>query len=147
MDPMTDTDQMTILLIEDDTALKDLFARALRAAGYVVESTPSVAGARQHLLKQPAPDIVLLDLMLEDGSGLPVLEMLRQPRFRNTYVVVVSAIAFTADDQLELYRDRIDQVLLKPVFPRGLVALVRNAQKWPGTWRGHQASMPPATVV
>ena len=65
---MTD-DASTILLVEDDDATRTFLADNLAADGFVV-ATASGAGEGVRQMEVRRPDLVLLDLMLDDGSGL-----------------------------------------------------------------------------
>lgn len=114
-----------VLVIEDDTELNRLFTKYLTAAGFQTAGIVSVSEARDWLGAFSPPDVVVLDLNLADGRGTAVLEMLSAPEFDETHVVVVSGRAFTRDCHLADYPN-IDAILLKPVTPRGLTAMVRN---------------------
>jgi two-component system, OmpR family, response regulator len=80
---------MRILLVEDDTVLRDVMLRSLGEAGHRVDAVANAMDAR-HLWRVQPFDAVLLDLNLPDGSGLAVL---REARARNdrTPVLVLTA--------------------------------------------------------
>ncbi len=113
----------SILVIEDAHELNRLYCKALGASGYLVQGVASVAEAHDMLCDGPPPRIVVLDLSLADGTGLDVLDLLKDARFNQTRVVVVSGKAFEADCGVGAYH--VDHVLLKPVTPRQLATLVR----------------------
>ena len=69
----------TLLLLDDDQALRNRLGRALEGRGFEVRSAGSVAEA-QALLKAAAPAFAVLDMRLEDGSGLTVVEAIRARR-------------------------------------------------------------------
>lgn len=65
-----------LLLIDDDQELCELLASWLTQEGFQVTACHEAGGARQALSAQ-APDAVVLDVMLPDGSGLELLKQLR----------------------------------------------------------------------
>ncbi len=64
------------LIIEDEPMLRDLYQKALRGAGYIVEVAGNWAQAREKLVHFK-PSYVLLDVMLPGETGLEVLQFLR----------------------------------------------------------------------
>ena len=66
----------TVLLIEDNKCLNDANTQALQMRGYTVFSAENLAQARERLA-QIEPDVILLDVMLPDGSGVDFCEEIR----------------------------------------------------------------------
>jgi DNA-binding response OmpR family regulator len=71
------TDAGRVLLVEDDTAIADGLARALRSQGYAVAVASTAADALAAGGVSP-PDLVLLDLGLPDADGVDVCRRLRR---------------------------------------------------------------------
>ncbi|MFN4042204.1 MAG: ActR/PrrA/RegA family redox response regulator transcription factor [Brevundimonas sp.] len=69
----------SLLLLDDDQALRTRLGRALETRGFEVTTAESVAEASQHL-RQAAPAFAVLDMRLEDGNGLKIVEDLRARR-------------------------------------------------------------------
>lgn len=69
----------SLLLLDDDQALRTRMGRALEARGFAVTTAGSVAEATQ-LLRDQAPAFAVLDMRLEDGNGLKVVEAVRDRR-------------------------------------------------------------------
>ena len=69
----------TLLLLDDDTALRTRLGRALETRGFEVTTAASVAEARE-ALRASAPAFAVLDMRLEDGNGLKVVEAIRERR-------------------------------------------------------------------
>lgn len=110
-----------ILLVEDNDDLRDIFAEVLRRDGYTVVEAGDGQVALQ-LLQQldPAPGLVLLDLMMPKVSGLDVLRHVAESdRLSGIPIVIVSASA-------ESLRGTGRPVLGKPVEPRSLLEVVRR---------------------
>jgi DNA-binding response OmpR family regulator len=83
--------EKTVLIIEDEEDAAELFAEMMRVSGFRVLKTSSSAPAITLLIDEK-PDIVILDIMMPDVSGLDVLRQIRRdPGLAHIPVVVVSA--------------------------------------------------------
>jgi len=69
----------TLLLLDDDQALRTRLGRALESRGFVVTAAGSVAEAIE-VLKALAPAYAVLDMRLDDGNGLKIVEAVRERR-------------------------------------------------------------------
>jgi two-component system response regulator RegA len=69
----------TLLLLDDDGALRGRLGRALEARGFQTIQVETVSDALLAVAASP-PAFAVLDMRLEDGSGLAVVDMLRQQR-------------------------------------------------------------------
>ncbi len=101
------------LVIEDDENLSELFVMSMQSAGF--ETEVALDGrAAMGLLKEAAPDVVVLDLHLPHISGEEILRYIRgEERLANTRVILA-----TADGQAARWLlDESDIVLLKPISP------------------------------
>jgi DNA-binding response OmpR family regulator len=65
-----------ILIVEDEAFLRDLYADELTEAGFTVYPV-STGGEAIDFLKYKRPDLIVLDIMLPDLSGLRVLEEIK----------------------------------------------------------------------
>ncbi|MBI1186176.1 MAG: ActR/PrrA/RegA family redox response regulator transcription factor [Alphaproteobacteria bacterium] len=70
---------VSLLLLDDDAPFRQRMARALEQRGFDVAQAGSVAEASE-AVHQQAPAYAVLDLRLEDGSGLAVVELLHKKR-------------------------------------------------------------------
>lgn len=116
-----------ILLVEDDEAMREMLANALRMSGYHVRTAADgLAGLR--MLEAYEPDLVILDLGLPIASGFDVVRELRAvANSRVTPVIAISGL----DDQLKLAKESADFVatIPKPFDPDTLVRAVERAVK------------------
>jgi two-component system response regulator RegA len=69
----------TLLLLDDDNALRTRLGRALESRGFVVTTAASLAEANE-TLRVSTPAFAVLDMRLEDGNGLKVVETIRDRR-------------------------------------------------------------------
>ena len=89
--------EKTVLIIEDEEDAAELFAEMMRVSGFRVRKTLSSAPAIA-MMTAEKPDIILLDIMMPEISGLDILrQMRRNPALANIPVVVVSAKSMPAD--------------------------------------------------
>ncbi|WP_397544333.1 response regulator [Roseovarius salis] len=73
----------TLLVVEDDEALRTRLAKAMHRRGFTVKTASGATEAREQIAATP-PDYAIIDLRLEDGSGLDVVHWLetRKPGAR-----------------------------------------------------------------
>ncbi|MEM1046357.1 MAG: ActR/PrrA/RegA family redox response regulator transcription factor [Pseudomonadota bacterium] len=68
-----------LLIVDDDKAFLLRLARAMEKRGFTVDTAESIRDARSKVEKAP-PAYAVVDMRLEDGNGLDVVEMLRNHR-------------------------------------------------------------------
>ncbi|MGZ9111536.1 MAG: response regulator [Rhodoplanes sp.] len=119
--PMTSTTPR-ILVVDDDLEIRKLLARYLESQGFRVV----LAASCRELLERLATnhiDLIVLDLMLPDGSGL---DMCRDLRARRSSVPIILLTALKEDvDRIIGLEIGADDYLGKPFNPRELIARVR----------------------
>ena len=110
-----------MLVIEDDLAIRRGLRDALRHEGYnVLEAGDAVEGQRLALTAEAG--LVLLDLVLPAGSGLGVLERIRDAR--PSLPVIVLTARGGEDDRVRGLRLGADDYVVKPFSVRELLARV-----------------------
>jgi two-component system response regulator RegX3 len=120
--PVPDADGRTVvLLVEDETSYLDALNIGLAAEGFIVRSAESLSDARR-LFEHAKPDLVLLDVMLPDGSGIDFCREVRTTS--DVPVIMVSARNEEVDIVLGLEFGASDYVT-KPYRLRELVARMR----------------------
>ena len=112
-----------MLLVEDDAALAELLVYHFRREDFDVKQTPD--GEEALLLAQEnAPDIVLLDWMVEGLSGIEVCRRLRRmPETANVPIIMLTARG-EEEDRVRGLETGADDYVTKPFSPRELVARV-----------------------
>jgi two-component system, OmpR family, response regulator RegX3 len=128
----------TILLVEDEESITTPLAEALERDGFHAEIARTVAEAID-CGRRLRPDLVLLDLMLPDGSGLDVCRELRAAS--SVPIIIVSARGDEADRIVGLELGADDYVV-KPFSAREVIARVRAVLR--RTWA---AAAPERTTV
>ncbi|MDP4893098.1 ActR/PrrA/RegA family redox response regulator transcription factor [Cypionkella sp.] len=106
----------SLLLVDDDEAFVKRLAKAMEKRGFAPETASSVAAGRAIAMARP-PAYAVIDLRLEDGNGLDVVETLRERRPDSRIVVLtgygaiataVAAVKFGATDYLSKPADAND---------------------------------------
>lgn len=110
-----------VLVVEDQPNLRKSLANALRESGYSVEVAGGLAEATR--LLSADPDLILLDIMLPDGSGLDWLRSLRH-NHSETPVLVLTA-RDSIQDRVAGLDSGADDYLVKPFSIDELKARVR----------------------
>src|SRR5687767_15806778 len=72
-------DGEVLLIVDDDKAFLQRLARAMEKRGFITETAESVAEARAKV-EASDPSFAVVDMRLEDGNGLDVIEILRSRR-------------------------------------------------------------------
>lgn len=118
-------DPRKILVVEDEPDTAEMFAEMLRLRGYrVFKSYGSASAMRQLALDKP--DVVILDIMMPDISGLEVLHyMRREPALAKIPVIIVSAKSLLSDIKVGMDAGA-DLYLAKPVAFSELIQAVEG---------------------
>jgi DNA-binding response OmpR family regulator len=111
----------TILLVEDERSITEPLAAALEREGFDAQVEGTVAGALERA-RELNPDLVLLDVMLPDGSGFDVCRELRQSS--KVPIIMLTARGEEADRVVGLELGADDYVV-KPFSAREVVARIR----------------------
>jgi two-component system phosphate regulon response regulator PhoB len=113
--------QKRMLLVEDDRSIAELIKFHFSRAGYTVTSTPSGEEALI-LIDEIKPDLVLLDWMIGDLSGIEVCRRLRRRRSTANIPILMLTARGEEDDRLRGLETGGDDYATKPFSPRELVA-------------------------
>lgn len=112
-----------ILVVEDERPIREMIAFGLRRAGFDVREAEDCRAARAALVDR-RPDVLLVDWMLPDTSGLEFTRALKRDReTRDLPVILLTARAEEADKVAGL-EGGADDYITKPFSPRELVARV-----------------------
>ena len=115
----------TILVIEDEPAIRELLKVNLADAGYDVREAPDAERAQVALTRE-LPDLLLLDWMLPGQSGLALARQLRgNARTRDLPIIMLTARGDEADRVAGL-EAWVDDYVTKPFSPRELKARIKS---------------------
>ncbi|MBS0268862.1 MAG: response regulator transcription factor [Proteobacteria bacterium] len=111
-----------ILVVDDDPEIRKLLARYIDGQGFRVLLAATCAELRERLATNKI-DLIVLDVMLPDGSGLDMCRALRGERF-SVPIILLTALKEDVDRIVGL-EIGADDYLGKPFNPRELVARIR----------------------
>lgn len=120
---------LTLLLVEDDPILQDLYADRFRQAGMQVLQAADGQIAIELIDSHPEISIILLDLMLPKISGYDVLVHVRQQRGHAFPVVIVSALADIDDQAKGLQLGATDYLTKGELPPSEVVSRIKEYAK------------------
>lgn len=114
----------TILVIEDEPAIQELIAINLKFAGHHVLRADNIAQAEK-AIAQALPDLILLDWMLPDASGVSLAKRLRnQDRTRQIPIIMLTAKS-DEQDKIDGLEAGADDYITKPFSPKELLARIK----------------------
>ena len=116
--------QKRILVVEDEVAIRDMVAFALRKA----DMHPVPAGdarAAQHAIAEQIPDLILLDWMLPGTSGLELARRLRREEVTRDIPIIMLTARGEEMDRVNGLEAGVDDYVVKPFSTRELLARIR----------------------
>lgn len=111
-----------ILVVDDDNRLRSLLQRFLRDNGFYVSVAKNAAEARERL-RDYKFDLLIVDIMMPEETGLEFLEKLR--RESSVPVIMLTAMGET-EDRITGLEAGADDYLPKPFEPKELVLRIKN---------------------
>ena len=122
----TETAGRSLLIVDDDAPLRNRLARAMEQRGFTVVSAASVAEGLEALGTAP-PAYAVVDLRLEDGNGLEVVEALRAAR-DDVRIVMLTGYGNIATAVVAIKAGAVD-FLAKPVDADQLTAALIETER------------------
>ena len=113
-----------ILIVEDETAIREMIAFHLARAGYETLEAPDCKRARE-LLADERPDLALIDWMLPDMSGLELTRMLKRDSANEDLGIIMLTAKADEFDKVAGLEGGADDYVTKPFAPRELVARIQ----------------------
>lgn len=111
-----------ILVIDDDLRLRNLLQRFLQEHGFVVSSAKDAEEARM-FLQQYLFDLLIVDVMMPNETGIEFLQKLRQDN--DVPAIILTAMGET-QDRISGLEAGADDYLPKPFEPRELILRINN---------------------
>jgi signal transduction histidine kinase len=115
----------TLLVVDDNVVVLAATTGLLRAAGFRVLEASSCADCLR-VVREEQPHVVLLDVVLPDGSGVDLCRQIKNtPSSENTFVVLLSSREVSPDRQVSGLDAGGDGYIARPIENRELVARVQ----------------------
>jgi two-component system phosphate regulon response regulator PhoB len=116
--------QQKILVVEDEQAIREMLAFNLRRSGYAVVEAADGRAARA-AIADGFPDLVLMDWMLPDVSGLELTRQLKRDADMAAIPVIMLTARVAEDDRVAGLDGGADDYVVKPFSQRELLARIR----------------------
>lgn len=118
----------TILLVEDEAPIRDMLSFVLEQADFtVIEASDYNEGLEK--IKEPYPDLILLDWMLPGGSGVQLAKKLKQHEFAKDIPVIMLTARSEEDDKIRGLEAGADDYITKPFSPKELLARIKAVMR------------------
>jgi two-component system phosphate regulon response regulator PhoB len=112
-----------ILIVEDERPIREMIAFGLRRAGFDVREAEDCRAAREQVANK-RPDLVLIDWMLPDMTGLELTRALKRDRETQELPVIMLTARGEEADKVAGLEGGADDYVTKPFSPRELLARI-----------------------
>ncbi len=132
--------QKRVLVVEDERPIREMLTFNLTRAGFDVAAVGSGKEARAQIADQ-FPDLILMDWMLPDISGLELTRQIKRDKNTREIPVIMVTARAAEDDRVTGLDGGADDYVSKPFSPRELVARIRAALRRGGMGEDEQISL------
>ena len=112
-----------ILVVEDERPIREMIAFGLRRAGFEVREAADARSGRAEVANK-LPDLLLVDWMLPDTSGLEFTRALKRDRETREVPVIMLTARAEEGDKVAGLEGGADDYITKPFSPRELLARI-----------------------
>jgi two-component system phosphate regulon response regulator PhoB len=117
-----------ILLVEDEAPIREMLSFVLEQAGFIVDEAEDYDIGLEKI-KEPYPDLILLDWMLPGGSGVQLAKKLKTHEFAKDIPVIMLTARSEEDDKIRGLEAGADDYITKPFSPKELVARIKAVMR------------------
>ena len=126
--PVPSMKKHRILIVEDEKAIRDMVYFALDSEGYEIIEAIDGKGATQKLA-QEVPDLILMDWMLPDVSGLELVRRIKRDEITCEVPVIMLTAKTEERDKIEGLDSGADDYITKPFSVKELSARIRAVMR------------------
>lgn len=113
-----------ILVVEDETPIREMITFVLEQNGFNSIEAKDYEQAFA-LIKEPYPDLILLDWMLPGGSGIKIAKQLKRNEHTRNIPVIMLTARSDENDKVAGFDAGIDDYVTKPFSPKELIARIK----------------------
>jgi DNA-binding response OmpR family regulator len=121
--------QPSVLVVEDDVHIAHVLNFMLERQGYNVTHVADGRAAVEHVVSRPAPDLVLLDVMLPYVDGFEIVGLIRAQTGWGAVPVLMLTAKNTERDTVRALDAGANDFIIKPFQPQELLARLRRFLK------------------
>ena len=116
----------SVLVVDDEESIRISLKRMLEKENFKVATAENGSLALKKLAKHPY-DLVLSDIMMDDFSGLKLLQNIKE-KYSNVLVLLMTGYAST-DSAIDALRSRATDYIIKPCSKKKILSSIENAIK------------------
>lgn len=113
-----------ILVVEDEEAIRQMLLMSLETAGFGVLLAEDALVAK-NMLADKLPDLILLDWMLPNMSGVEFTCSLKKNKLTANIPIIMLTARAEEDNKVRGLESGVDDYVIKPFSPRELIARIR----------------------
>lgn len=113
-----------ILVIEDEAPIRDMITFVLEQNGFNSVEAEDFEQALS-MVKEPYPDLILLDWMLPGGTGAKLAKKLKQNEYTRAIPIIMLTARAAEEDKVTGFEAGIDDYVTKPFSPKELIARIK----------------------
>ena len=114
----------TVLIVDDEAAIREMIAVALQMAGYRCLQAENAQSAHA-IVVDHQPDIILLDWMMPDVSGIELARRLKRETAYADIPIIMLTARSEEDNKIQGLEAGADDYITKPFSPRELIARLK----------------------
>ena len=114
----------TVLIVDDEAAIREMIAVALQMAGYRCLEAEN-AQAAHAIIVDHQPDIILLDWMMPEVSGIELARRLKRETAYADIPIIMLTARSEEDNKIQGLEAGADDYITKPFSPRELIARLK----------------------
>lgn len=116
--------EKTVLVVEDESAIREMIVFSLNRADFATVEAPDCGAARTAIANR-IPDLILLDWMLPDVSGIEFARALKRDDNTREIPVIMLTARTDEDDRVRGLDSGVDDYITKPFSSREMVARIK----------------------
>ncbi len=117
-----------VLLVEDEAPIREMLEFVLEQSGFETVQAEDYQVALDQV-KEPYPDLILLDWMLPGGSGVQLAKKLKQHEFTRHIPIIMLTARGEEEDKVRGLDSGADDYITKPFSPKELVARIKAVMR------------------
>lgn len=117
--------EKSVLVVEDESAIREMIAFSLKRAGFEAREVADSGGARRAIADR-IPDLILLDWMLPDVSGIELARALKRESVTRDIPIIMLTARADEDDKVRGLESGVDDYITKPFSSRELIARIKT---------------------
>ena len=110
-----------VLVVDDEPVICTLFAMVIARHGHTVVTAATLAAARA-ACRERAPDVVIVDMFMPDGSGVGLIVTLRQAYARSRLIAITGGTTWDGCEVLVQAKDAGADIALRRPVPTAVLA-------------------------